>query len=64
MRVEEKSKRKENDAISGEALFNLLQVDGGSPIASPRLISNQHALSITVYLPLGLWNGAPDCLVQ
>lgn len=54
MRVEEKSKRKENDAISGEALFNLLQVDGGSPIASPRLISNQHALSITVYLPLGL----------
>lgn len=43
-----------NNAISREALFNLLQVDGGSPIASPGLISNPHTLSITAHLPLGL----------
>lgn len=55
---------RENNAISGSALFNLLQVDGGSPIASPRLISNPHALSITVHLPLGLWNGGPNCLAR
>ncbi len=47
----------ENNAISGEALFNLLQVDGGSPIASSGLISNPHELSISAHLPLDLWNG-------
>lgn len=52
----EEEKERENDAISGEALFNLLQVDGGSPIASPGLISNPHMLSITAHLPLGFRN--------
>lgn len=55
---------RENNAISGSALFNLVQVDGGSPIASPRLISSPHALSITVHLPLGLWNGRPNWLAR
>lgn len=50
-------KSRENNAISGEALFNLLQVDGGSPIASSGLISNPHELSVSAHLPLELWNG-------
>lgn len=52
----QRAKKRKNHAISGEALFNLLQVDGGSPIASPGLISNPHTLSITAHLPLGLRN--------
>lgn len=59
-RKRERNRRRtsrENNAISGEALFNLAQVDGGSPIASSGLISNPHELSVSAHLPLDLWNG-------